>query len=605
MMDDSIVVSDQLNLNSVYPSLLTHYKEKNISLPVDMIENRFKHLGIEDLLQPTDFELKNGFPFKYNQAIDEAILILHYFIMQKHQHPDAKIKIYCIHEPLKEEEMNLSFWRSSKAGLFLDCHSVINNLFRDNCKISRMFLFRDEAHLTQLEQDAFGVMFEQKLINIDVGIIFKNRITKNTDHLKNTLLVEFNYGSTTVYALLQDNTTSDTLPYQGNDLHCKWLSNESDEIKHIKEIFNYTKINLSEFTPNNQKDYIYEFSRHEDWKRTLSQIYSNLDPSKRVFGKKLLNRLNSLFKESKEIFDCLNQIVEDPRPEFYAVDSTSVKNSLKIHDVDPTYRNWMRSIMNRVLEKNGRLERVYILDDRFNEKKDEEFIYLKNTAKLYNDFINNSFSELNNSVWKIIICNGLESSTEFRTESQEVYNSQIKLFVITTAFINDLFNDNKSSHLLTKYSNVAKYLGISNNGQYTKSKRELIVLDFLISNQFTFGFPEKASNATNPHTPPQFALKDLANSDYHNKYNKFKLDFDRIKSISVEIARDSNGCFIEPDSLKSITKKLEDNIQSLESQLLSIASTASLSTPPDTQPSFKENIPKIKSALESAAKRLK
>ena len=61
-----------------------------------------------------------GFPFKYYHPLDEAILMLHYFLTMSNQIEGSYIQINTIHDPTKEEENTLSFWKSPKAGLYLD-----------------------------------------------------------------------------------------------------------------------------------------------------------------------------------------------------------------------------------------------------------------------------------------------------------------------------------------------------------------------------------------------------------------------------------------------------------------------------------------------------
>src|SRR5205085_7726367 len=119
----------------------------------EILKNRLALMGVKEVFEDGAIP-ELGFPFRYYHPLDEAILMLHYFLTKSNQTPESYIQINTIHVPTKEEENTLSFWKSPKAGLYLDLHSLIenNNKKRDHGGlIKRLFVFRDNAHLAFLE----------------------------------------------------------------------------------------------------------------------------------------------------------------------------------------------------------------------------------------------------------------------------------------------------------------------------------------------------------------------------------------------------------------------------------------------------------------------
>jgi hypothetical protein len=92
----------------------------------DILENRLERIGAKDVLE-NGIIATRGFPFKYHSPLDEAILILHYFLTKSNAIPGAFVRINSIHVPNKEEENTLSFWKSPKAGLYLDLQNLVEN----------------------------------------------------------------------------------------------------------------------------------------------------------------------------------------------------------------------------------------------------------------------------------------------------------------------------------------------------------------------------------------------------------------------------------------------------------------------------------------------
>ena len=82
-----------------------------------------------------------------------------------------------------------------------------------------------------------------------------------------------------------------------------------------------------------------------------------------------------------------------------AVDPTSVKNSLRIHGSEPTYRRWMRTSLNGILRNgsNQRLERIYILDDE-KTSAESEFQSLRRIMQYYFDYCHYDIAEMRDVV---------------------------------------------------------------------------------------------------------------------------------------------------------------------------------------------------------------
>jgi len=92
---------------------------------------------------------------------------------------------------------------------------------------------------------------------------------------------------------------------------------------------------------------------------------------------------------------------DDPRSHsIEAVDATSVKNSLTIHESDPTYRHWLRTSLSRVLRSSDNsqtkpksLSRIYILDDT-PQKGVVEFQTFRREMQYYLDYFHYDISEM-------------------------------------------------------------------------------------------------------------------------------------------------------------------------------------------------------------------
>ncbi len=554
-----------------YKKIVERIEKYKGNFPPGTIENRLKYLGLQDLFsKPKKIINDKGFPFKYNQALDEAILILHYFIIQKHIYKDGKLKLYCIHEPLQEEELTLSFWRSAKAGLFLDCHALIKNFYNSSAELKRIFVFRDKAHLTQIEQAAISVLYEQMALGIDIGLLFKDKIAENIrPFLKNNILIDFSYKEDSIekrkIVLLSDNTTKDSFPYQGNDIQCRWMDNigKSQDIKKIIKLFenvqdteHFSWIHINEFENfENNGNVIFKLPKDPlSIRSTLEQIYGKLHERNQIF-EKYDERLDKIFDiKGIDIIQCLLKINSVNGEQFHAVDSTSYKSSLERHDTDPMYRNWLRSILKGVLTNGGNLERIYILDTQESNKALIEYNLFVNEIAQYSDYINNYFTELL-SLWEI---NG------FILKHNK--NKNIKLFVTTTKQLDKLFASSgvANGSGIFRYPLLAIKHEITADLNYDSERANLSSLDFLICSSFTFNFLDKASNATSPEKKSRFLLSNL--KEYSKEYLELETNFVKLKDISYQIKYE-DGRFTLPSELSILESEIERTISENENKL--------------------------------------
>ena len=156
---------------AIHSFIKNYCLEGNIKL--DHLVHRLDKVGLWDFVNKS--RINDGFPYKSTSALDECILLLHYFLYRKICEPDSHLLIHSIHVPFKEEEKTLSFWKSAKAGLYLDLQALLLNkkLFKNSVTIQRLFVFRTNLQVALVEADALTVILEQQRIGIDTGFIIE------------------------------------------------------------------------------------------------------------------------------------------------------------------------------------------------------------------------------------------------------------------------------------------------------------------------------------------------------------------------------------------------------------------------------------------------
>jgi hypothetical protein len=128
--------------------------------------------------------------------------------------------------------------------------------------------------------------------------------------------------------------------------------------------------------------------------------------------------------------------------EIKAVDATSTKNSLNVHEASPVYRDWLRRSLNRVLRsRNKTLHRIYILnDDEKDQDKDIEYQTLLRLMQFYRDYFHYEVSEMKEIVERQPAAT--QSSDPLPTDNGkwfkdrwETFSNRVGVFVTTTTVI--------------------------------------------------------------------------------------------------------------------------------------------------------------------------
>lgn len=406
--------------------------------PKGKLRNRLLNLGLEEFIEgivsagdgeaaPTAQLAVHrwGFPFRFLAQLDEAILVLAHYL-NRFKREGGSLKIHGLNLLSKGEHKTLSYWQSEKARLYIEVQNLIlllNGLSERESSITRVFVFEDIDDLAFLAQPAISVINEQLASNIKIGLLFLNQFKKDDDidAISNTLIVEYLPQAPTpdrhnFYALhsLPNNSTMHDLPYQDRCM-AKWFKNRAEataSLAYLEPMLDgvfdtsrwSTKIGSykHDVTIPGLVRYRNKDENFKDAEVMMYQAYvaSALEeqgyPPKAMVGRMCetvitsdmirLERAISAFSNSKTI---------------KAVDPTSVKNSIKLHGSEPTYRRWMRTSLNGILRKGSeqRLERIYILDDEKTKASAEsEFQAFRRIMQYYFDYCHYDIAEMSEVV---------------------------------------------------------------------------------------------------------------------------------------------------------------------------------------------------------------
>src|SRR5215217_3334660 len=81
------------------------------TLRPEILEDRLSRIGVQAALEEKAIA-SQGFPFRYHSSLDEAILVLDYFLSKSKKTQNSYIQINSTHVPTKEEENTLASWKS-------------------------------------------------------------------------------------------------------------------------------------------------------------------------------------------------------------------------------------------------------------------------------------------------------------------------------------------------------------------------------------------------------------------------------------------------------------------------------------------------------------
>jgi len=413
------MTDSQITFDSLCKSILI----KNEHFPVGKLVNRLVNIGIKDLI---DGNKSNSFglPFKYVDHLDESTLALAYFV-NRFRKEGGSLKIHGSHRLQKGEDKTLSPWINERARLFLELQNILflmNGVDGREVEIKRVFILRDISDVAFFNQSAISVLSEQVSLGIEVGFLFLNDFgesRRDSAELRHILSSSFTIEYTPAEPLASE--TENNFYFQGDTIRERSLRNNIPYLRGclVKWARDWDHANSIENNPDFTPE---DLGRHrqlfQNWKdfdkenfKTEAVLRIFNENEKRFSNDALLMQFSALhFSKSSpdydpkpfidRIFDnvitrdlvrlekAMNAFDNDSVKAIRAVDATSVKTTLNLHESDPTYRQWLRRSINRVLtDRSGEttIKRIYIIDD-LHEKKNEDATLIRN-LQYYLDFL--------------------------------------------------------------------------------------------------------------------------------------------------------------------------------------------------------------------------
>lgn len=457
--------------------------EESRRFPKARLRNRLLNLGLKEFLEPIIEDRvedkcvhrraleARGLPFRYLSQWDEAILAMAHYLSRFRADEGSELNVYALHRLSKGEDKTLSDWQTAKAKLYLELQNIILLLGKTNnggrrSQICRIFAFSKLADVAFLTQSAVSLLGEQLGTGINVGFMFTDTFKKDSKirPVSNNLIIEFHPGPNgdardpfdfySMHEILKEQK-EDNLPFSE---HCsvKWFKNSTEafrEQSHLKELFHLFPIETAWKKPDYQDpDFVFDgvYGMEGQDEPSKNQIFNSaivmMGKAFSKYGESKLEDFNTRINQTVITNDWIRlqraiSAFDDPESvHIKAVDATSVKNSLSLHESDPTYRHWLRRSLSRVLHNpNKSLKRVYIFDDDRDQKAEKEFSTLHREMQYYIDYFYSDISEMSD----VLHPKGEEKVTE--TPSSRVANAKltsiepsIEVYVTTTSILQDI-----------------------------------------------------------------------------------------------------------------------------------------------------------------------
>jgi len=502
--------ADWLTFEKVYQSLvkLIESTPTHQRFPPKKLRNRLINVGLKELLDGvesdragigrSDHESENrhppralevyGFPFKFTSQWDEATLALGHFLNRFREEENSKLEVSALHLLSKGEDKTLSDWQSAKAKLYLELQNMIlllNGVGGRKSRIRRVFAFSKIADIAFLTQSAVSLLNEQIAAGIGIGFLFTDKFDSKDLRvpISNGLIVSFTpdpkkpadhkHHFYIMYELLDAEKKGHDLPYQERcATRWFWNSGEAFRYKWIQQISNLFP----------ETDWDKPTSQWSKWEpidySSPTEVYGfdpSEDPEKQIFNSAVVMMAKAFEKHGGAEIEAFKRRInntitsdwirlqraisafDDPSSyDIEAVDATSVKNSLTIHESDPTYRHWLRTSLSRVLrssdDSSGKLKslnRIYILDDT-PQKGAVEFRTFRREMQYYLDYFHYEISEMR-PVETIEMREehdrtpGNSGSLDKNWENLE---QRVKVFVTTTTILRDFAIDRVNKKIL-------------------------------------------------------------------------------------------------------------------------------------------------------------
>lgn len=485
--EEVLTVREWPSFEMVYGSLVKLMESipEDRRFPTKKLRNRLINFGLKEFLEVFEHKTGSGralevfgFPFKFISQWDEATLALAHFLGRFRDEENSKLEICALHRLSKGEDKTLSDWQSAKAKFYLELQNMIlllNGVGGRQSRIRRIFAFSKVADIAFLTQSAVSLLSEQMAAGIDIGFLFVDTFKGDPDMMpiSNGLLVNFQPNSAeesdhqfhfyTMYELLDDKKNHE-LPYQER-CATKWFT-DSDHafrshpwVEQVFDLFPRTEWDK----PENQwarwgkPDYktptgIYRFEGPDE--PSENQIFNSavvmLARAYAEYGGAEINDFNSRVNDTVVTGDWIRlqraiSAFDDPASlEIKAVDATSVKNSLTIHESDPTYRHWLRTSLSRVLKSPDAspkcLRRIYILDDS-KQKAVLEFRTLLTEMQYYLDYFHYEIAGMSSVSQPESLNSNKEKNAEHSGSLNDrwlKFEKRIDVYVTTTSILKDI-----------------------------------------------------------------------------------------------------------------------------------------------------------------------
>jgi hypothetical protein len=415
--------TEKIDLDIVWKKIMAYVGE---NFPNGKLKNRLQNLGLEDFVgQDGTFTgsiiARYGFPFKFTRQLDESVLVLAHFL-DRFRKEGGSLEIYALNRVSKGEDKNLSFWQDAKAKLYLELQNIIlllNGIGGRTSKIRRIFTFRELSDLAFLTQAGINVLGEQVATGIDIGFMFLDVFTNRSgiEPISDTLIVNFEpknpprdrHNFYELYSSADESRRHD-LPYQ-ELCTSKWFKNldaatSVEDEKRLRELLKLYKEDETHYTEWEKlaPGYAHKICKFERetgvfFNDATVMMYkafkgSDIQTNYESGDDFIINRINKtvITQDMIRLHRAMSDFTDTK--EIKAVDATSTKGSLKIHESRPTYRDWLRRSLNRVLKSDDkRLHRIYILKDN-KEDKNIEYQTLLRLMQYYSDYFHYEISEM-------------------------------------------------------------------------------------------------------------------------------------------------------------------------------------------------------------------
>jgi|GEM_PF-1089537 len=500
--------------------------------PEGKLQNRLLNLGLREFLEEGTIQ-RYGFPFRFLSQLDEAILALAYFL-HRFKEEGGKLHVYGLNKLSKGDDKTLSYWMGEKAKLYLEIQNMIlllNGFEGRESKVKRIFIFKNIADIAFLNQSAISVISEQRSSKIKIGFLFTDTFKSSApiDPISNTLLIHFqprnvadgeDQRKPNFYELYEvpGRIQMHSLPYQQN-CSSRWYldykeaikvsgvgsAEERTRAKRLKALLKIFDGPRAEFGGGDQTNtFVFPQVGREFFNSALVMMYKAYLDSPKLHSlpsyraDKVVERFNDrvVTQDLVRLERAMSTFDGDEWARIRAVDSTSVKNTLKLHESDPTYRHWLRRSLNRVLRKDSdvQLERVYIIEDT-TTSADDEYDSLVRSMQYYLDYFHYEISELAG------VANRHKDDYRRKPQQWEIemwalLKNRVKIYVTTRSVIQ------KFSKRLPDTSTLAKLLKEFSSDSLRfpdEPLRALTTLDYLFTDGMIYAFDNPRADPGEMH----------------------------------------------------------------------------------------------------------